>query len=71
MKRALNFIVHNRKTILRVIATGAAMIIAYLMAHNVAMSTRVNESIGGEIFVPFIVALVAYFLWDDEENEAE
>ena len=69
MKRALNFIVHNRKTILKAIATGIAAIIAYVMAHNVAVSTRVNDAIGGEIFVPFIVILVAYFLWDDEEDE--
>lgn len=69
MKRALNFIVHNRKTIIRAIVTGIAMIITYAMAHNVAMSTRVNDAIGGEIVVPFIVAFIAYFLWDDEEAE--
>lgn len=71
MKRALNYIVHNRKTIIRSIVTGVAAIIAYVMAHSVAMTTRVNDAIGGEIFVPFIVALVAYFLWDDEEDEEE
>lgn len=71
MKRALNYIVHNRKTILRVIVIGVAAIIAYVMAHSVAMTTRVNDAIGGEIFIPFLVVAVAYFLWDDEENEEE
>lgn len=69
MKRALSFIVHNRKTIIRVIITGIAMIIAYVMAHNVAVTTRVHDSVGGEIFVPAIVAFVAYFLWDDDDEE--
>jgi fucose permease len=74
MKRALNYIVHNRKEIFKTLAIIGGAIVAFVIAHYIGTLERGYEALGGELLVPMVIVFVAYF-WDeikdtfcDEEN---
>ncbi len=63
MKKVLNFIIHNRKTIIKTLAVGTVAVVLYAIAHKVGTMQRGYEAIGGEIFIPFLV-IFAKDIWE-------
>ena len=55
MKKAIRFIKHNHKAILKSVLVAAAAVIAFEMAHNYATMNRGYVAYGGEIFLPMLI----------------
>jgi uncharacterized membrane protein len=60
MKRFVNFIDRNFKTIVKVLLTIIATILAYNILHSIGTMERGYEAIGGELFGALAIPL---FVW--------
>ena len=56
------YIIHNRKAIIKTLVIGTVAFIAYAVAHKVGTAERGFQSVGGEIFIPFVI-LFAEEIW--------
>lgn len=75
MKKALNYIIHNRKKTCKALAIVVGAVVAFMLAHYLGTMERGYEAIGGEMLVPLVIVFVACFWKEiketfcDEENE--
>lgn len=63
MKKAIRYVIHNRKIIIEKIALFALAVIAYELAHKAGTAERGYEAIGGEMFIPLLV-IFAPQIWE-------